>query len=199
MHKADTSRQQPLSLSPRDGCCRTTRGNTDRMKIVIILCTLQIAVVAGLLFKLDQLETKVSDLALRQASINATRLGGIPPQDSTSATPQPDMQAVASLLRGIVKEELDFALITLSKPQTPRLATTAPALARVEEQADPEYQYQLEVMSAEIDNYVSRGSISDAEMADLHMQLARLDDNDRKQMMRKLVRAMNSGGLKGRL
>ncbi len=178
---------------------RTTRGHIVRMKIVIILCTLQIAVVAGLLFKLDQLETKVSDLALRQSAIKATRPGGIPSKESTSATPQPDMQAVASLLRGIVQEELDFALITLSKPQTPRPATTAPAFARVEEQADAEYQYQLEVMSAEIDNYVSRGSISDAEMADLHMQLTRLDDNGRKKMMRKLVRAMNSGGLEGRL
>lgn len=57
---------------------------------------------------------------------------------------------------------------------------------------------QRAVVEQQIENY--RGTaISDAQMQDLQADIAQLDDATRKQMMGKLLRALNSGDIKGRL
>ena len=50
-----------------------------------------------------------------------------------------------------------------------------------------------------LDFYSSVGAISSAEMAQLHMEIAKLDDSGRTEMMSRLNRALNSGALKGNL
>ena len=50
-----------------------------------------------------------------------------------------------------------------------------------------------------IEAYAAMGAISDTQMMELQTDIARLDPASRRQMMSRLVRALNSGDLKGRL
>jgi hypothetical protein len=50
-----------------------------------------------------------------------------------------------------------------------------------------------------VDDYIQTGVISESEMARLQSDIARLDPAARRAAMQKLVRALNSGALDGRL
>ena len=58
---------------------------------------------------------------------------------------------------------------------------------------------QRDFVLGQLDYYSSVGSISSAEMAQLQMEIAKLDDSGRTEMMSRLNRALNSGALKGNL
>jgi len=62
-----------------------------------------------------------------------------------------------------------------------------------------ENQYQREQVAQQLNYYTSVGSISDADMQKLQMEMAKLNEAGRKEMLGKLTRALNSGELKGRL
>lgn len=59
--------------------------------------------------------------------------------------------------------------------------------------------YQREAVAQQIEAYRGAGAITDAQMQELQADIAQLDDASRKQMMSKLIRALNSGEIKGRL
>lgn len=50
-----------------------------------------------------------------------------------------------------------------------------------------------------IDAYSAAGSITDSQMQELQAEIAQLDEASRRQMMSRLVRALSSGDIKGRL
>jgi len=52
-------------------------------------------------------------------------------------------------------------------------------------------------MHQDLDTYLGRGKIEPAEMANLQLQIARLPDEDRREMLTRLTKAMNAGELKG--
>ena len=58
---------------------------------------------------------------------------------------------------------------------------------------------QRDFVLEQLDYYSSVGSISSAEMAQLQMEIAKLDARGRTEMMSRLNRALNSGALKGNL
>jgi len=58
---------------------------------------------------------------------------------------------------------------------------------------------EFERIDRQVDEYIRAGAISDAEMSALQEELARLDPAARRQLLGKIVRAMNSGALKGNL
>jgi hypothetical protein len=60
-------------------------------------------------------------------------------------------------------------------------------------------EYQRAQVAQQQETYVSVGSISDADMQTLQMDIAKLDAAGRTEMLRKLSRAFNSGNLEGRL
>jgi len=62
-----------------------------------------------------------------------------------------------------------------------------------------ELELQLELVHQEIDLYLDQGEISNAEMAVLQSEIARLSPSQRVVAMRRLVAAINSGELDGRL
>lgn len=91
-------------------------------------------------------------------------------------------------LRAVIREEL--AHLDVQRDAPPPVAPRPRARA-VDLQ-------QRAVVEQQIENY--RGTaISDAQMQDLQADIAQLDDATRKQMMSKLIRALNSGDIKGRL
>jgi len=58
---------------------------------------------------------------------------------------------------------------------------------------------QVALVNRRVDDYIQTGVISPSEMVRLQSDIARLDPSARRAAMQKLVRAMNSGALDGRL
>jgi hypothetical protein len=97
-------------------------------------------------------------------------------------------------LRGIIREELAAysAGITTGRTLNNRGSDAGRPGA-------PPGSKEFERIDQQVDEYISMGAISDAEMAALHEELGRLDAAARRQLLGKIVRAMNSGALKGNL
>jgi len=97
-------------------------------------------------------------------------------------------------LRVIIREELAAQLAAGASG----LASTAPTSA-----PDPgdevNYQYQREMVAQSLEYYAGVGQITDAEMASLQTQIARLRDEDRRQMLGQLARMLDTGAIDGRL
>ena len=97
-------------------------------------------------------------------------------------------------LRTIVREELAAQLADL------RTANTQVATAIAAEELDEgEYQYRVSSVSQQLDIYESVGSISEDDMHKLQSEIMTLNEADREEALSRLVRALNSGALKGRL
>lgn len=97
-------------------------------------------------------------------------------------------------LRRIVREELAAfpAAITAARtPDSPGGDARYPSA--------PPGSKEFERIDQQVDEYIRAGAISDGEMAALHEELGRLDPAARRQLLGKIVRAMNSGALKGNL
>ena len=58
---------------------------------------------------------------------------------------------------------------------------------------------EFERIDQQVDEYIRVGAISDGEMAALYEELGQLDPAARRQLLGKIVRAMNSGALNGNL
>lgn len=115
--------------------------------------------------------------------------------DARSATPTASAAATIAPsldeqhLRAVVREEL--ALFDVQGDASPAVAP---------QPRNPSVDFhQREVIAQQIEAYRAIGTITDAQMQELQADIARLDVSNRKQMMSKLLRALNSGDIKGRL
>jgi hypothetical protein len=98
-------------------------------------------------------------------------------------------------LRAIIREELTRLQSELGTPAETPTATPAPSRPR-----DPAVDQQRhEAVAQQIENYRSAGAITDTQMQELQTDIAQLEDASRKQMLSKLIRALNAGDIKGRL
>ena len=97
-------------------------------------------------------------------------------------------------LRQIIREELGALLDSKSGPETEKDAVVASNAID-----NTEIQYQRELVAQQLDYHTSVGSISDTDMQKLQGEIAKLDEAGRKEMLSKLIQALNSGGLDGRL
>ena len=97
-------------------------------------------------------------------------------------------------LRRIIREELAYLVAATSSDSTDAESET---LARTR---DPEADLnQKALVDQQIEYYRSMGRISDSEMDSLLGEAAKLNPPDRKQLMSKLVRALNAGEISGKL
>ena len=60
-------------------------------------------------------------------------------------------------------------------------------------------QRRREAIAQQIEAYSAMGTITDVQMLELQSEIAQLDEASRREMMSKLVRALNSGDIKGRM
>lgn len=93
-------------------------------------------------------------------------------------------------LRTLLREEL--AQLQAQQPPASHAAAAPPR----DEAADRRQQV---LVAQQIEAYQAMGSITDQQMQELQAEIAQLAPASRKQMMIQLVRALNSGELKGRL
>src|SRR5262245_36405368 len=95
-------------------------------------------------------------------------------------------------LRRIIREELSAQLA--SGPG----ATSSQGSSAVAARSYPaDNARQLEAVSDQLDRHIAAGSISDSDMAALQMEIGKLDKNGQRDMLRKLMKALNSGALEG--
>ena len=96
-------------------------------------------------------------------------------------------------LRKIVREEL-------ARLQTqPNMPSSASAAHRVDAGDEPADFQQQQLIAQQIEAYRAVGSITDQQMHELQVDIAQLDEKSRREMMSRLIQALNSGELKGRL
>jgi hypothetical protein len=169
------------------------------MKLLTVLSVLQVAAITALFLKLTALERSITASTLAQSNTVEGELSARSLASTAPVISQPATQPNQEQIRSIVREELATALLPFASPQASPQSSTVTGLADNNGQEEKEYQIQLEIAMDEVDYYVSQGSISDKEMSDLQMQLVKLDQSGRKKVMRKLVQALNSGDLEGRL
>ena len=96
-------------------------------------------------------------------------------------------------LRMIIREELDAYADTIAA--TARQTEGNVQLPARDPHADA---VQLEHVSEQIEYFMSVGRMSDSEMANLEREIARLDTEGRRAMLRKLTKAMNTGAIDAR-
>ncbi|MFZ2508862.1 MAG: hypothetical protein WAW79_10385 [Steroidobacteraceae bacterium] len=97
-------------------------------------------------------------------------------------------------LRRIIREELaamPAAMLARQSSQDTSVASRSPTEGAGFKQS--------EFVDRQIDDYIRAGTITESEMAALQGEIARLDEAGRRQALGKLVRAINSGLLEGRL
>ena len=90
-------------------------------------------------------------------------------------------------LRELIRKEIAAA----NAPQSTAKQASPPRDMQAE-------QRQRDSVAQQIEMYRSIGAIDDGQMSELHELMATLDDESRRSMLSKLIRAMNAGEIKGR-
>ena len=138
--------------------------------------------------------------ALVQTSAAPTKLtamGASNPYERDSTT----IQGGPSLddIRLVVREEL--SAINESRPASAQRTAPGQSVQTASTEAGAlspaESVFLKEETLRDIDSYVALGAISPAEMANLQIKIARLPPSDRREMLTRLTKAMNSGDLQG--
>lgn len=164
------------------------------MKILTALVLAQCALVVLLLVRVVGLESSIEETVDGAPSGNA-----VASDLQTILAPRKPVPTVAfdeERLRVIIREELN--ILNGAEP-APLSVATPDVAAGTDPRQDIEYDYRLEEVRRSLDFYAQTGRISDAEMARLEADIARLRSSDREAMLRRLVRELNSGAIEGRL
>jgi hypothetical protein len=172
------------------------------MRILAIILLIQSAMVAWLVVRLDAVDrhlVRLSASTAPSALAVAPRPPAIPPDGMSADVDGGAASLSPEQIRAIIREELGEWLAAFSneRPVGTSSSDSAPAAhGRRAAAGDPG---QTEEVAHALDYYVSVGRISDAEMGRLKSDIARLPDPERRRMLAKLVGALNSGQLEGRL
>ena len=159
------------------------------LKILTVISLVQFAAIVFLYSMLVEIDHKVTPTAAGGQNALVSHAGADDPFQAYSydAYAYPDEER----LRQIIREELGAS----SGNGSAQYAAPATMYASV----DPdEFERRREEVDQQLEYYASVGSISDTDMQKLQMNIARLDDAGRKEMLSKLTHAMNSGRLDGR-
>ena len=100
-------------------------------------------------------------------------------------------------IRQVIREELAALDERQLQPSYQASVSAAPV------PSNPPHSEETDMLAKQLgqdlDYYVSKGSISEAEMAEFQQKMARLPAEQRAQMRRKLTKAISAGDVQGRL
>jgi hypothetical protein len=97
-----------------------------------------------------------------------------------------------ALLRNVIREELT----RLQAQAQPLQRTRLPGTGRARIESDARLSQEL---AQQIQTYRAIGTITDEQMQELQTGIVQLNPSSRRELMSKLVQALNSGEMKGRL
>ena len=169
----------------------------NRLTILTVLVVMQIVAIAFLFARVVGMNESIN------AMVTADHAE--PAKEQTSAAPTGPRVAdsgqaadvlTAGQVRKIVRQEFQAQIGDLASSAGAADVDSAPAPDRYD---DIDHQQQYYLVGQELDYFVNQGTISDADMATLQMEFAKLDPEGREEMLHRLVEALNSGELDGRL
>ena len=168
----------------------------NRLTILTALVVVQIVAIAFLFARVVSMDESINAMAIAEVRPGEEETSAAPTGPRVADAGQAADALTAEQVRKIVREEL--------RAQIGALASSAGAVGMDSTAApDPydeiEYQQQYELVDQELDFFINQGTISDTDMAVLQMEIAKLDPEGREEMLRRIVRALNSGELDGRL
>lgn len=155
------------------------------MKPQIALNVLQVILLLFLTYKV---------LSDGEPSDSVQQESRLPSLDYVVETPMKGVDLQEDRLRQIIREELAQQVRAISNSQdlNKDVASATPA-------DSAEYEKRFNDVAQKIEYFESAGVISDSEMYQLQSEIARLDKQGRQEMFGRLVRALNTGDIDGRL
>lgn len=159
------------------------------MKPVALMVAFALGLGLGALGASARLSRISTDQAEAPAAASTAPAGAIATGTPASHTCPDEAQ-----LRRVVREELVAAQAASVLAQGAAANVGEPGSAV---QASP--LEEVERVNRRVDDYIRAGAISEAEMARLQSEIGKLDPAARRAAMQRLVRALNSGALDGRL
>jgi len=165
---------------------------SKKMKKLVSVVLLQTVVLLLLLWKITGLEDEITSAmpGEQESFVTSNR------RDVQASGNSDDVHLFLNeeRLRQIIREELHSEFDREFEPGMQSESTPEPdSIDRVE------LAYQKERVAQQLEHHASIGSISEADMQKLQMDIATLDDAGRSEMLRELSRALNSGRLDGQL
>ena len=167
-------------------------GKSTTMTMLIVLGLAQVLFILILLTKVVDLDNRL-DAAISTGQ-EATPGEGISTRPDHGQSNTGPGQLDESRVRRIIREEL--------RAQLNAFSATAPQTDENEDfesVSTTEYQYRLEAAMQDLDFYIQQREISDADMIRLQTDIARLDEQGRREMLGLLAQALSTGELKGNL
>ena len=166
------------------------------MKIISALLVAQILLTSFLVVKLVELDSRIVDY---EAAADRLPTGAMDRVESQlDHVPIVPSGLSEERLREILASELSKHLDSLQNSQSPSFHGGPAAIDEATAVSPDQLQAQLEKVKQVIEYHTSVGRISMADMNALQLEISKLDDAGRKQMMRELVQRMNDGRLDGR-
>jgi hypothetical protein len=156
-------------------------------KLLIGLVVFQIAALGFFGLRLMHMEARTVELA--QAVVSAPGAASRAPAEAVARDPIVVTGPSGEEIRAIIREEV----AALARAERSAMQQ-AQALPRVE--AQPQ---SAAAVRQEIDSFIGRGRIGEAEMADLQLKIGMLPLEQRREMLNRLTKALNSGQIEGQL
>ncbi len=161
-------------------------------RILTFLILLQSVALAGLAWQTSMLREQLNDFLLEAARQDD------PGQLSESVTPRQVLstnEVTLQQLRDVVRAEVRQSLAESLRDRPLYPAEQSPEMPG-ESLANPELAFSV---SQTLEAHIAAGTMNDSDMASLQASIAQLHPDERTRILRRLVRAMNSGQLKARL
>jgi len=160
--------------------------------MVAIIAAVQIVLLGLIATRLTSLEQAVANAALDgpQVAQRVPATAGHETQDAAV----PGSHDWESSLRRVIREEIT------SFEQLREIGTGSVARGLGSSSSSPPHDpARVAAVNHQLDYFISIGQISPAEMSALQREIAKLDEDARRQIFSKLTGAMNRGALKGQL
>ena len=166
-------------------------GGTSILRALIILGVIQVGLLILMFNRLTALDGR---LAAQPPTSSPSPVSNISPSPPAGVRSDDAFwSSDEARLRQIIREELRAQPASDANSDQPVAGT-----GTFNPDAVPENRIQLDRVSQKIDYFSSIGHISEDEMGDLEMEIAKLDPAGRRDMLRKLTQALNSGAIEGR-
>lgn len=174
--------RENASAKRRDGTRRLLVGFATLQTLALIFLSFRV-------FALESETRSAADAAARAANFAQMRAGAPAAQSGIVAALDDNM------LRRIIREELEA-----HAPAAANAAPTAPAPAPYGAyKTAAETEQAASQIRNEIDAYISRGKMTEADMATVQMKIALLPQAEQRRAMARIVNAINAGKLDAQL
>ena len=167
----------------------------DGMRLLVALTVAQALLLILFGVRLFALDARLHEFTNSAAAMQVEAAHAAKAPRVSAAIPQDGLSV--DELRQVIREEL--AALGERQPQSSYQASVSAPPVQSNPSPSAETDMLAKQLSQDLDYYMSKGSISEAEMSEFQQKMARLPADQRAQMRRKLTKAISAGDVQGRL